>query len=86
MDTKSIIGKRISYFDGFSNSTSEDTVTQVSHDGDRDGYRIDGSDPRNGFIFLKSAEMATLLQKGKLTRWGSIDNCPYRELITILQG
>ena len=46
MDTQSIIGKKISYYDGFSGSTTAYTVTNVEFDGQ--GYQVMG----DGWAFV----------------------------------
>ena len=46
MDTQSIIGKQISYYDGFSGSTTTFKITEVKFDGNgyeaRETYEIQG--------------------------------------------
>lgn len=79
METQELTGKKIAYYDGFSNTYSVDIIAEVNYDTDRDGYEIKGKGAGRGFIFLKSGDFETLTRDGKLTLHKSIDSCPFRE-------
>ena len=78
-----IIGKSISYHDGFSGSLETFTIDRVEFDIERDGYKLHDKNPDHGFMFLKSENFNTLVERGEYTRNGSIDGCAFREIFKI---
>lgn len=80
MNTQSIIGKRISYHDGFSGSSTTYTITSVEFDGD--GYKVMG----NGwaeFLFFGVKAMKQLIETRRFEQTLTIDHCPVRETYSI---
>lgn len=80
MDTQSIIGKKISYYDGFSGSTTAYTVTNVEFDGQ--GYKVMG-DGWAEFLFFGTKAMKQLIETGRFEQTLTIDHCPVRETYEI---
>lgn len=80
MNTESIIGKRISYHDGFSGSTTTYTIASVEFDGQ--GYKVMG-DGWAEFLFFGTKAMKQLIETGRFEQQLTIDGCPVFEIYTI---
>lgn len=83
MNTENLIGKTITYHDGFSGCTDTFHVDRVEFDKERDGYKIHDKNPDNGFMFLHSEDVKTLMEQGEYIRHGRIDGCGFRDTFTI---
>lgn len=80
MNTESIIGKRISYHDGFSGSTTTYTIASVEFDGQ--GYKVMG-DGWAEFLFFGTKAMKQLIETGEFEQTLTIDHCPFKETYKI---
>lgn len=83
MDKETLIGKKISYHDGFSGSMETFTITEVKFDGK--GYEIRGNGAWN-FLHLTTPETKELIKTGRTERNLIIDHCHCKETYTIQQG
>lgn len=78
MNIENLTGKRISYYDGFSGSTTAFTITNVAFEGD--GYKVEGD--RGGdvlFLFFGTKAMKQLIETGEFEQTLTIDHCPFKE-------
>lgn len=80
MNTESIIGKKISYYDGFSGSIMAYTITNVEFDGQ--GYEVIG-DGWPEFLSFETAAMKQLIETGRFEQTLTIDHCSVREVYEI---
>lgn len=80
MNTESLTGKRISYYDGFSGSTTAFTITSVAFDGS--GYKVEGNGIED-FLFFGTKAMKQLIETGKFEQTLTIDHCPFKEIYKI---
>ena len=80
MESISLIGKKISYHDGFSGSTETFTITSVKFDGR--GYEVRG-DREWDFLHFTTPETKELIKTGKTERNQIIDHCHCKETYTI---
>lgn len=80
MNTKSIIGKKISYYDSFNGITTTYTITNVEFDGQ--GYKVMG-DGWLKYIFFETKAMKQLIETGRFEKTLTIDHCPVRETYEI---
>ena len=80
MNIESLTGKRISYYDGFSGSTTAFTITSVAFEGD--GYKVEG-DRSEDFLFFGTKAMKQLIETGEFEQTLTIDHCPFKETYKI---
>lgn len=80
MNTDSIIGKRITYYDGFSGSNEAFKVTEVKFDGN--GYEARGARSKD-FLFFGTGALKKLIETGRFEQQLTIDGCPVFEIYTI---
>lgn len=80
MDTQSIIGKKISYYDGFSGSTTAFKITEVKFDGN--GYEVRDTG-RDRFLYFGMGAMKQLIETWRFEQTLTIDHCPVRETYEI---
>lgn len=80
MDTSTLIGKKISYYDGFSGSTMTFTIASVEFDGQ--GYKVTGEGWAE-FLFFGTKAMKQLVETEKFEQTLTIDHCQVRETYTI---
>lgn len=80
IELNKLVGKRISYHDGFSGSTTEYTITSVEFDGQ--GYKVMG-DGWAEFLFFGTKAMKQLIETGGFEQTLTIDHCPVKETYKI---
>lgn len=73
-----LVGKRISYYDGFTDSTFTYTIDRIEAEGH--GYKMNFKEDPNEFYFLGESSMQKLLATGHTA---TIDHNAYREIFTI---
>lgn len=81
-DINGLVGKRISYHDGFTGSLTEFTITAIKYDQDRHGYEVRGVRPQD-FFFFSTNRMLILAARKELTYCSKIDGCAFEETFTI---
>lgn len=81
MNTESIIGKKISYYDGLTDCTFTYTIDRIEAEGHC--YKMIFKEDPNEFHFLGERSMQKLLATGHIA---TIDHNAYRETYTIQQS
>lgn len=77
-----LVGKRISYHDGFTGSLTAFTITAIKYDQGRHGYEVRGARPQD-FFFFSTNRMLILAARKELTYCSKIDGCAFEETFTI---
>lgn len=77
-DINGLVGKRISYHDGFTDCTFTYTIDRIEAEGH--GYKMTFKEDPNEFYFLGESSMQKLLATGHTA---TVDHNAYRETFTI---
>lgn len=83
-DINGLVGKKISYHDGFTGSLTAFTITAIKYDQDRHGYEVRGARPQD-FLFFSTNRMLILAARKEMTYCSKIDGCAFEETFT-MQG
>lgn len=81
-DINGLVGKKISYHDGFTGSITTFKITEVKFDQERNGYEVRGTRPQD-FFFFSANRMLFLAARKELTYCSKIDGCAFEETFTI---
>lgn len=81
-DINALVGKRISYHDGYTGSLTAFTITQVKHNEERHGYEVRGARPGDFFFFTENQTLFLAARK-ELIYCSKIDGCAFEETFTI---
>jgi hypothetical protein len=82
-DINGLVGKKISYHDGFTGSLTAFTITAIKYDQDRHGYEVRGARAQDFFFFFSTNRMLILAARNELTYCSKIDGCAFEETFTI---
>lgn len=82
VDLNRLVGKRISYHDGFTGSLTAFTITKIKCDPQGESVEVRGERPQD-FLHFTATRARILAARNELTYCSKIDGCAYEETFTI---
>lgn len=82
VDLNTLVGKRITYHDGFTGSLTAFTITEVKIDPQGERVDVRGARPQD-FLHFTSTRARILAARNELTYCSKIDGCAFEETFTI---
>lgn len=82
IELNKLVGKRISYHDGFTGSLTAFTIKEVKSDPQGESVEVRGERPQD-FLHFTSTRARILAIRGELTYCSKIDGCAYDETFKI---